>query len=159
MASLSENQFGSVPPNLDPSRFERSSALFGSGHSEALFGGSSVTPAPWPGAGKRKDGSHHNKDLIREHLSKPPVIESIDPRFLHATQPSVVREYVDAYMGPAGERYAATGQTVRDQGNIGNQWPTVYQRADGRRDILTGHHRASKALLRGESLQGRIIRE
>lgn len=159
MASLNEDEFGSTPPAADPSRYERPIQLFGSGRATRLFGSAMVTPTPWPQAGRRKDGSHHDRELIRRAMSEPPVIESIDPRYLHSTQPSVVREYVDAYMGEEGEVYSRTGRTVRDQGNPGNQWPTVYERRDGRRDILSGHHRATKALLRGEALQGRIIRE
>lgn len=134
-------------------------ALFGSGRATTLFGRAQVTPAPWPGAGRRKDGSHHNRELIKQEMSKPPVVEDIDPRYLHATQPSVVREHVDSYMGAGGDEYRKTGKTVADQDNPGNQWPTVYERRDGRRDILSGHHRATTALLRGEALKGRIIRE
>lgn len=160
MASLNEDEFGSVPPAAaSPERYERPMAMFGSGRATTLFGQAQVTPTPWPQAGRKKDGSHHDKELIRRTMSEPPQIESIDPRYLHSTQPSVVREHVDAYMGEPGKVYEQTGRTVRDQDSPGNQWPTVYERRDGRRDILTGHHRATKALIKGEPLKGRIIRE
>lgn len=161
MTNLNEDEFGSRPPAADtmPERYERSESLFGSGRATTLFGNAQITPTPWTGAGKKKDGSHHNQELIRKTMQEPPVVESIDPRYLHSTQPSVVRSHVSDYMGEAGEEYKRTGKTVADQGNVGNQWPTVYERRDGRRDILSGHHRATSALLKGEPLQGRVIRE
>jgi hypothetical protein len=143
---------------VDPNdrRFDFVKRLYGAGSSEPLFHGMPKVPAPWPGAGRSKKGSPYDLDLIHESLRGGPNIEEIDPRFLHATQPSVLLEHVNYYMG---HDYALTGRTARDQAVNVNQVPRLYVRGDSRIDILSGHHRATASLLQGGQFKAHIIRE
>ena len=52
-----------------------------------------------------------------------------------------------------------TGRTAADPHSVGNKYPTVYVRPSGQWDILSGHHRATAALLKGEALRARVIRQ
>ena len=137
-------------------QFDLSRRLYGVGDSDALFKGFPKVPAPWPGAGRMKKGSPYDIDLIHHALRNGPNMEEVDPRFLHATQPSVLQEHVNYYMGG---NYARTGRTARDQEVNTNQVPRLYQRPDGRVDILSGHHRATAALLLGGQFKAHLIRE
>src|SRR4051812_23501046 len=141
---------------LDRGQFDFAKRLYGVGSSEPLFKGFPKTPAPWPSAGRLKKGSPYDLDLIHASLQGGPNMEEVDPRFLHATQPSVLQEHVNYYMG--GE-YSRTGTTARDQGLNINQVPRLYIRGDGRTDILSGHHRATASLLQGGQFRAHIIRE
>ena len=137
-------------------QFDTVKKAYGAGDPDVLFKGSPKTTAAWPGAGKKKDQSHINRALIREALSKPPQLEDVDPRPLRATQPNIIREHVNYYMG---KEYERTGRTAADPHNIGNKYPTIYVRPSGQWDILSGHHRATAALLKGEALRARVIRQ
>lgn len=141
---------------LSTYQFDQVKKAYGSGDPESLFKGHVVTTAPWPRAGRLKSGAHHDKELIRSTLSKPPVLEDVDPRALHSTQPNILREHVSYYMG---KNYEQTGRTAADPHTVGNKYPTVYVRPNDQWDILSGHHRAAVALLRGEPLRARVIRQ
>jgi len=143
---------------FDPAgrHFDLPRRLFGAGSSEPLFKGFPKVPAPWPSAGRLKSGSPYDLDLIHQSLRGGPNMEAVDPRWLHSTQPSVLQEHVNYYMG--GE-YARTGTTARDQGVNLNQVPRLYVRRDGATDILSGHHRATASLLQGAQFQAHVIRE
>jgi hypothetical protein len=144
---------------LDPQhdrRFDLVKRLFGAGTSGPLFGGSPKVPTPWPSAGRLKKGSPYDLDLIHESLRGGPNMEEIDPRWLHASQPWILQEHVNYYMG--GD-YAQTGRTARDQAVNSNQVPRLYVRPDQRVDILSGHHRAAASLLHGVQFKAHIIRE
>jgi hypothetical protein len=83
----------------------------------------------------------------------------VDPRRLKATQPSVTRAGVEYYMGEAHRR---TGETFADRMSSGNRYPVIYSRTHpvtGRVDdmILSGHHRATAALLSGQFLRARYV--
>jgi hypothetical protein len=143
---------------LDLRQFETVRKAYGAGDPDVLFKGRPWTGAPWPGAGKMKDQSHINRELIHAALSKPPELEDVDPRPLRATQPNILREHVNYYMDRSGA-YDLTGRTSRDQHNVGNMFPTIYVRPDDKWDILSGHHRATAALLKGEALRARVIRQ
>lgn len=141
------------PHNLQPSQF------YGKGL-DHLFKGSDITGVPFPRAARLKAVKDYDEDLVRRSLREPPQLEEFDPRALHATQPNVTRGGVDYYMG--GE-YGRTGTTYADQGNAGNRHPFVYVRegmAEGPPTpmLLSGHHRATAALLKGEPLRARIVR-
>src|SRR5436189_5471136 len=142
---------------FDPNdrNFDFAKRLYGAGSSDALFKGFPTVPAPWPGAGRLKKGSPYDLDLIHQSLSGGPNIETVDPRFLHATQPSVLLEHVNYYMG---RDYQLTGRTARDQEVNTNQVPRLYVRSDGRTDILSGHHRATASLLHGRHFRAHVIR-
>jgi len=141
---------------LSTRQFEVVRAVYGTQNPEALFKGRAWTGAPWPGAGKMKDQSHFNRELIHHALSQPPELEDVDPRPLRATQPNIIREHVNYYMG---KNYEHTGRTSADPHNVGNMFPTIYVRPNDRWDILSGHHRATASLLKGEALRARVIRQ
>lgn len=141
---------------LNDRKYERVAALFGSNDKAALFKGAPKTLTPWPSAGRQKKGPTWKPDLIRDELSKPPELHNVDPRALHATQPSVLSEHVGHYMG---DDYEKTGRTAADQHDVGNKYPVVYAHPSGRWDIISGHHRATVALLKGEALRARVVRD
>lgn len=124
---------------------------------DALFRHDAITTTtPWPSAPRMKGKPAYDTELVKRELAKPPVLESVDPRLLHSTQPGIAREHVAYYLT---DEYKRTGRTSADQGNAANAFPVVYQRADGRMVILTGHHRAAAALVSGRDLDARIVRE
>jgi hypothetical protein len=136
--------------------FDLAKRLYGVGSSEPLFKGFPKVPAPWPSAGRSKRGSPYDIDLIHESLQGGPNMEEVDPRFLHSTQPSVLQEHVNYYLG---QQFNLTGRTARDQGVNLNQVPRLYVRRDQRVDILSGHHRATARLLQGGQFRAHVIRE
>lgn len=134
--------------------------LYGAGTSSALFrGGSPIVPAPWDRGPRFKKFPSYDAEAVTEMLKRPPVLEEMDPRNLHASQPSVTQPGVNYYL--EDENYWKTGETYADKNNVGNRYPVVYSDVRGRNIILSGHHRATAALLRGTPLvtrrvQGRI---
>ena len=91
-----------------------------------------------------------SKDALGKALASP-HFEDFDPRELVATQGSVTKVPVRFYMRP-GNDYERTGVPFADPGQEGNQRPVVYVFGDGTKLILSGHHRAVAALLKGEPL-------
>lgn len=84
-------------------------------------------------------------------------LSMFDPRELMAIlQGNVTRSGVNYYMGSEYER---SGKTFADQSMKSNEHPTVYVRANGQKIILTGHHRAVAALLKGEQLRALRVDE
>lgn len=140
---------------LNSRQFETAERIHGAGV-DAFFKGAPKVPAPWPSAGRTKSGSPYKREVLDRALSGPPKMESVDPRYLHATQPSVVLEHARYY---SGDEYQTTGRTARDQDNNTNQVPRIYARPDGRMDILSGHHRALGALVNGRQFEAHVIRE
>jgi ribosomal protein S18 acetylase RimI-like enzyme len=130
---------------------ERHARAWGSNDRDTLFPDGAVkTSAPWPAMGRRKDVKDYDHDAVREMLKNPPELTPVDPRTLHATQPSITRHGVGHYLSGAEGTFA-------DHGNPGNEHPVVYHREDGQSLLLSGHHRAAAALLRGEPLMARQI--
>jgi hypothetical protein len=126
----------------------------------AVFRDHPTTPTPWGAAGYLKSektgpGLAAHRELIRKELEQPPNLVDVDPRELHATQPSIIREATAHYLGA---QWRAGGETFADKGNPGNRNPVVYRRArDGAHLILSGHHRATAALMRGKPLKARLV--
>jgi hypothetical protein len=124
---------------------------------ESLFpeGGAPMTTAPFPRASRRKDVKDYEQEKVHAALRSPTQqTEHIDPRQLHSTQPNVTRAGVSYYMG---SEYQKTGKTFADPHDPGNRLPVVYSRkpcADCPEThmLLSGHHRATAALLQGEQL-------
>lgn len=155
MAELNGQQFNYPKTPADPGydQFHRVHELHGSNDVGAIFGEHhDKALVPWPRAGRRKDRADYDKDVVTRGLSQPAQVEDVDPRFLHVTQPHIVRAGVVHYMG---DEYDRTGRTFADQGNVGNAFPVVYDRDDGYRLLLSGHHRATAALLKGRGLAAR----
>ena len=132
--------------------------LYGKGSWRAMFGDNPTTVTPWP--------SHRYgpavRDKIRPEIDKVvsnphPHIQEVDPRILHSSQPGISRAGVAYYLH--SPEYRQQGKTFADGDQAGNQVPVVLRRADGRHVILSGHHRAAAALLRGEPLHAAIVHE
>jgi len=130
-------------------QFSRAHKAFGAKNPEELFGESPTSPAPWPRAARQKRRGSFDQGRVDAALRNP-VLSEVDPRNLHATQPSITRAGVDYYLG---DEYQETGTTFADQDQAGNRFPVVYSREDGQNLALSGHHRAAAALLRGETLR------
>lgn len=134
--------------------FAKASNLHGTHDIGALFPDTApLTSAPWPSARRLKSRGDYDKGLVKDVLSAPPVVEDVDPRYLHRTQPSITRAGVQHYMDPANQ---ATGKLFADQASAGNRIPVVYSR-DGEDLLLSGHHRAAAALLQGRQFKARRI--
>lgn len=153
------------PPQTDvPShvsaQFERVNRMYGSGDLDSVSRTAAVAGvAPWPRAARKRNAPLYDRDLVREALSQPRTEESVypaDPRNLHSTQPGITRDGVEYYMS---DEYSNTGRTYADQGNAGNRQPVVYRKASGENLLLSGHHRAGAALLKGEPFNALHIDE
>ena len=82
-------------------------------------------------------------------------MREVDPRHLHSTQTNITLPGVNYYMG---DEYRQTGRTFADMDKAGNRFPVVYTR-EGQNKLLSGHHRATAALLRGEQFRAIHIEE
>lgn len=142
--------------DADPTatRFRLVYRLHGMNDIDALFSGGVKAPAPWPGAPRSKKAPMYDRDAVSEMLSSAPQLDEVDSRHLHATQPWVVRSGVQHYL--TGE-YEATGRTFQGGHDVGNAFPVVYTTRRGHNLILSGHHRAASALLRGQPLLARRV--
>ena len=143
---------------LTPVRaFAQVHQLHGVADPEALFKGHVTSTTPWPRAGRSKHEPLYNREAVHAALRDPHQhIREVDPRFLHANQPEVTRAGVKHYMG---DEYRQTGRTFADQHMAGNRWPFVYTTRRGMNVILSGHHRATAALLNGDQLRAIHIEE
>lgn len=140
--------------SFQQTEFGRAHAAYGSNDPSKLFGASPSAPVPWPNGGKTKRGLPYDPERVNSVLRQPPNLVDVDPRHLHATQSSIVREHTNFYMG---DEYERTGNTSADRANVGNRFPVVYRHEDGRNLLLSGHHRASAALLKGQPLRAREV--
>lgn len=143
----------------------RSEGLYGAGHDAgilALFGdpsryeGRDVTGYAIHSSGKVPYATNFNKNIVdwdhTEKINRVPLTE-VDPRGLVATQPMVTRAGMEHYLTDT------TGALYSDEHQVSNQFPAIFEdQASGERHILTGHHRATAALLKGEPLTARLVR-
>ena len=151
----------SYPKSLDEARgssWEAAHRLHGAGSSDALFKGATKVITPWPTAGRSKlNPKGYDQGRVDAALRNPSVQPTeMDPRMLHATQPWVTSPGVSYYMG---DDYRKTGRTYADQHQAGNRFPVVYTDLSGQNKLLSGHHRATAALLRGEQFRAIHIEE
>lgn len=160
--NVSREQFFNYPKSMDDEgvdeytreQFRKVHEAYGTGDVSRLgLQGVAPAPAPWPRAGRRKHQRDYDQDLVRQALEGPQELTDVDPRHLHSTQPSITKGGVEYYMG---DEYEQTGATFADQGNAGNRFPVVYER-EGVNMLLSGHHRASAALLKGRPLAARKV--
>jgi hypothetical protein len=130
--------------------------LWGANDPDALFTGHPVTIPPFPRAGRRKDRYDYDREVVRRELLRvrEPELQELDPRTLWRTQPGLQRAAVVFYFG---SQYRLTGEPYADKVNIGNRYPLIYKRDDGTDMILSGHHRATAALLKAEFLRARVV--
>lgn len=140
-------------PGDPPSRTDR---LYGRGF-DALFTGAPKTVLPFPRKAKSKTQPRvYDQDLVRDTLNRPPTLTEVDPRRLLCSQPMVTADGVRYYLT---DEWPVTGRTYADQEQRANRFPVVYVNDAGQHIILTGHHRATAALLRGEALPAIVVRE
>lgn len=135
----------------------RADEFFGANDMERMFpGGSPLASAPWPTMGRRRDVKDYDPEIVRAALLHPDRTEivHVDPRNFRSTQPSVTRAGVAHYMT---DEYERTGRTFADQHNAGNKFPLAYDREDGQRLLLSGHHRGTAALLQGKQFPVRLL--
>jgi hypothetical protein len=151
-------QYPKTPEEAKGSSHEAAHRLHGVGSVEPLFHESLKTTAPWPRAGRTKENPRgYDPARVESAVANPSAhIREMDPRHLHSTQPSVTHSGVSYYMG---EEYRKTGRTFADMNQAGNRWPVVYTDVQGRNKLLSGHHRATAALLRGEQFRAIHIEE
>ena len=132
--------------------------VYGSGDVDTLFKGAPKTIAPWPTAGRTKaDPRGYDPGRVQAAVQSPEKhLRDMDPRNLHATQPWVTREGASYY---STDEYRRTGQTFRDMDQAGNRFPVVYTDTRGRNKLLSGHHRATAALIHGTQFRAIHIEE
>lgn len=134
----------------------RTDSIFGSNDLSTIFPDSAPRGrVPWPTAGRRRDRKDYDLALVQKVMREPVRLEPVDPRTLSARQAFVTREGVQYYLT---NEFAETGSTYADPGSAINKFPTIYMREDGTNMILSGHHRAAAALIKGEMLQARVVR-
>ena len=137
-------------------------SLYGRKDIEAVFPREiPKTIVPFPSAGRSKGRPVWNQEQVTAELERPhPRTVDIDPRILSANQPHVTRAGVAHYLG---DKYEHTGQTFADPHNVGNQFPFVVTKRHPtlghEHVIISGHHRATAALLRGRRLTTRWLEE
>ena len=150
-------QYPKTPDEARGSSWEGAHRLHGAGDAAALFRGRPQEMAPWPKAGRQKGQPAFDKERVHAAIRNPQAhMREMDPRSLHASQTWVTQAGVSYYMG---NEYRETGKTFRDMDQASNRWPIVYTDARGRNQILSGHHRATAALLRGEQFHVLHIEE
>jgi hypothetical protein len=134
-------------------------AWFGTKDMKAMFNKAPTTPIPFPGAGKSKTNYPYEQDKVLDLVQNAPEgLRELDPRYLIGTQSGITLDGLQYYMG---DEYEETGQVYRDRDQAGNVYPVVYERESERGIeplILSGHHRASAALLKGEALRALVVR-
>ena len=132
--------------------------LWGTGEKgmSTLFGPDSAPSVgvPFPKQARTSNRlAYFNQGAI-EHAVANRELTELDPRSLMSGQPSITHQGLRYYMG---DEYEKTGRTFADHG-AGNAFPVVYESTHPHfgwpeRTILSGHHRATAALLRGEPLR------
>lgn len=128
----------------------RAHDVWGSEDVDVLFNEHPVTSVPFQRASRRKDRKDYDQATVNRALREP-NLAPVDPREVAATQPSVTRAGVKHYMSGSEEIYG------QDKG-AGNRHPVVYEREDGQKVLLSGHHRATAALLQGKQFRANVVR-
>lgn len=105
-----------------------------------------------PFSGARYDTAREVPQEVQQRWGRAPV-EDVDPRGLVATQPFVTSAGLDHYLS---DDYARTGRLHDNSRGPSNDHPIVVHWND-RRYLLSGHHRATAALLRGMPFPARVV--
>lgn len=121
------------------------------GHPSSLTAG-----IPWAQSSKNKGGFSYDPSLVQRTIHEKPSPDNMrefDPRFLHGSQPAVTSSGVLHYL-----EHGHLGDLHADQNDVGNQYPFVYIHPHtGELRLIGGHHRATSALIKGESLKARFV--
>ncbi|MFM8267796.1 MAG: hypothetical protein ACKOA2_07230 [Ilumatobacteraceae bacterium] len=129
---------------------QRPDTLWGCGDLDAVFGPDALTtPCPWPRARRGRGALFSTHSCTNETLLGLAVLDEVDPRTVQATQPSVLRHHAAYYLTG---RWEMTGITSADNGQPTNRFPLVADDLRGGLVLLSGHHRALAALVRGTPL-------
>jgi len=136
---------------------DKAESLYGKGI-EALGSSGGLVSVPWKSAGSLKSRKDYDPDLVNEAVRSRKSPEPVDPRTLRARQPHLRKDVIQHYM--------TSNEVFADQHQAGNRTPVVYVRHPdpGAPDwqvpdhmILSGHHRAAAALLRGEQFNAIVV--
>lgn len=140
---------------------------YGKGLDHLFPEGALITSAPWPMAHRDKGRPDYDQERVNHALRTPPRLQEVDPRDLRSTQRSVTRAGVHYY---TGSEYHETGRTFESTADPsrnpeGNRFPLIYRREasptsydpEPQNMILSGHHRAAAALVKGEPLRAIIV--
>jgi hypothetical protein len=131
-------------------------ALFGSA---AKFSGRDVTAikispttsVPYPQGKANVDWDKTEK------INRVPLVE-VDPHTLsgvHASQPGIQHGALSHYLN----QNQFGGDLFDKSQGVSNDFPVVFNNEDtGEKTLLSGHHRATAALIQGRELRGRIVR-
>jgi hypothetical protein len=122
---------------------------------EKLFAHHDKVPVPFPSIGRKKTEPLFDRAKVEAAVKTPRLVD-IPTDNLHATQPWVTKSGVQHY---TTGQYERTGKTFADAHQAGNTYPVVYEKADGRRVILSGHHRAVAAKITGKMLKAVLVKE
>lgn len=124
---------------------------------DALFpeGAAETTVVPFPAASRLKGEQLYDRQVVIDRLAQPVRLSNFDPRTLHATQSGITKPGVNYYMGT---KYQSEGLTYADRDAPGNRYPIIYRNPRSNQlMLLSGHHRATAALLTGRQLKGIYI--
>lgn len=150
----------------DHSRAERA---FGSRDLSRIAPSGPVGTTPWKTAGSWHGREVYDKDAVQSAVKQVRAgqahLTEVDPRYLYATQPGITRAGVSHYL-----EHEEPEASFADTHNSGNKYPVIYKRDNrsGNPDlpdwwnshdhiILSGHHRAAAALLRGEQFKAVLV--
>lgn len=116
-------------------------------------GSAPTTGVPFPKQARTSNRLAYFNQAAIEQGVKDRHLAELDPRSLMSGQPSITHQGMRYYMG---DEYEKTGRTFADHG-AGNAIPVIYESTHPdfgwpERTILSGHHRATAALLRGSPL-------
>lgn len=103
------------------------------------------------GVFKRAPIKRHDTEALEAAVRAGGPKRLYDPRELHASQGAVTRAGVKHYMDHPGTLYA-------DRHQAGNKTPVVYSRG-GVDELMSGHHRATAAILNGHQFEAIEVRE
>lgn len=126
---------------------------------DALPSSGGLTSVPFPAAGGKIGRKDYDQDLVNAAVTNKQPAEPLDPRDLHSRQSHVRKDIVKHYM--------TSNEVFADKDQAGNQTPVVYERQppEGspswmtpQRMILSGTHRATAALLRGEQFHAILVK-
>lgn len=115
-----------------------------------------TVPVPWEQAHPYAVVSRLDPTTKGSWPSAP--VEEVDPRGLRASQRALTTSGLEHYFNHSGSDFADLYDKTRGPSNL---LPLVYRSTDAGypHDILlSGHHRATTALLRGQQLRARVVR-
>lgn len=134
----------------------RTDEFFGANNVDHMFPhGALTTSVPWAPAGPTRTHRAYDVRAVTEAVNNPQQFkpELLDPRGLRATQPGLQRAATKYYLDNPNP-----ARTFADPDHVGNQTPVAFHNEmTGHTAILSGHHRAAAALLRGDQFNAIVV--